>query len=281
MTKKRIIRISIFLLIVILVILFFVWQNNSIITTQIEIQNSKIPSEFHNYKIIQISDLHNKEFGNEQNRLLKKIKDERPDIIVVTGDLIDSNKTDIKTAMEFVAGAVNIAPTYFISGNHEIWSNDYLDLKSRLEKEKVTILEDQTVNLKINNSSIDLIGISDSSISRLGSYTEDISPDDTPLHMIEKNSYYKILLSHRPEWFTLYSKTDADLVLSGHAHGGQIRLPFIGGLIAPDQGFFPEYTSGVYEKNGTSMIVSRGLGNSVIPVRVFNRPEIIVVTLKN
>ncbi|WP_195990071.1 metallophosphoesterase [Clostridium sp. D53t1_180928_C8] len=260
---------------------FFKWQNNSISISEIVFKNDIVPKGFLGYKILHISDLHNKEFGSKQNRILSKIEKIDPDIIVITGDLIDSNNTNIDVAMELINGAINIAPIYYVSGNHEAWSGSYSDIKSRLENSGVVVLDNQKIEVFNDNDSIDIIGLSDPSFieSDWLEYAGNTKTKNLLTTLTEDSSNFKILLSHRPELFDIYSNSNVNLIFSGHAHGGQIRLPFIGGLIAPNQGFFPKLTEGIHTSNNTSMIISRGLGNSIIPVRIFNRPELIVVTL--
>lgn len=261
---------------------FFRWQNNSITISETVFKNDTIPETFKGYKILQISDLHNKEFGSKQNKILAKIEKINPDIIVVTGDLIDSNKTNINTSMELINKAINIAPIYYVSGNHEAWSGLYEDLKSKLENSGVVVLHNKKIKFFNNNDSIDIIGLADTSFikSNLLEYDSNVETNNLLNKLTKDSTNFKILLSHRPELFDIYSSSNVDLIFSGHAHGGQFRLPFIGGLVAPDQGFFPKLTEGIHSNNNTSMIVSRGLGNSIIPLRIFNKPELIVVTLE-
>ncbi|WP_338631638.1 metallophosphoesterase [Clostridium baratii] len=260
---------------------FFYWQNNSIFINEMTFKNDNIPDSFKGYKILQISDLHNKEFGSKQNKILGKIERINPDIIVITGDLIDSNNTNINTAMELINGAINIAPIYYVSGNHEAWSGSYNDLKDKLKNSGVVVLDNQKIEVFNDSDSIDIIGLADISFREADflEYGEDIKTNKLLNTLTEGSNNFKILLSHRPELFDIYSNSSVNLIFSGHAHGGQFRLPFIGGLIAPDQGFFPKLTEGIHTSNDTSMIISRGLGNSIIPLRIFNRPELIVVTL--
>lgn len=267
-----------------IIILMCYWQNNSITTTRIDYSNTKIPSSFHEFVIAQISDLHNKEFGDKQSKLVQAVMDAKPDIIVVTGDLIDSNKTNIDVAMEFIEQAALIAPIYYVSGNHEKWSGVYDKLTNILIQAGVTILDDQSALLERNGETISLIGLQDPA------FTPSDYIDQSHTYIFEEKleslsnpvpPNFNILLSHRPELMDVYSNKNIDLVFAGHAHGGQFRIPFVGGLIAPDQGFFPQYTSGIYVEGETSMIVSRGLGNSIIPLRILNQPELVVVTLKS
>ncbi|PCN44807.1 phosphoesterase [Brevibacillus laterosporus] len=256
------------------------WGNTAIQTTKININNEKIPESFDGFTIVQVSDLHNAEFGNNQSRLLNAIKAVSPDFIAVTGDLIDSNHTDVAKAMEFINGAIEIGPVYYVTGNHEARSDQYAKLKQQMLEAGVIMLEDEGTTIKREGASIRLFGLNDPNFTATDDAYESTAMVDTKLKaMLSKNNEYTILLSHRPELFEIYAENSIDMVLSGHAHGGQVRLPFIGGLVAPNQGFFPKYSEGVHEKEQTKMIVSRGLGNSIIPVRINNRPELVVITL--
>lgn len=257
------------------------WGNTSIQTTYIDISSEKITVGFDGFVIAQVSDLHNAEFGNHQDRLLNAVKEVSPDVIAVTGDLIDSSRTDLAKAMEFINGAVKIAPVYFVTGNHEAWTVEYTKLEQQMMEAGVIILDDESITIKSKEDSIHLLGLKDPDFVGISEPYERTAMIDTNLKsMVSKNNEYTILLSHRPELFDVYAANNVDLVLSGHAHGGQVQLPFVGGLVAPDQGFFPKYSKGVYEEKETKMVVSRGLGNSIIPLRVNNRPELVIVTLK-
>lgn len=276
--KHKKIRI---LIIIASISLFCVWQNNHIIITKVSHVNAKIPEEFNGYTIVQISDLHNKKFGKNQEYLLEKIRTISPDIIVITGDLIDRRKYDLNTAIIFINGAMKIAPVYYVSGNHEAWSNDYKNISQRLLSCGVQILDDSKVKLIKGEAEVEILGLSDPDFLT-SHYIDgtDSSKLEEQLMCLSDDSVFQILLSHRPELFDLYVNKNIDLIFSGHAHGGQVRMPFIGGLVAPDQGLFPKYTSGVHVQNQSTLLVSRGLGNSIIPVRIFNRPEIVAVTLQ-
>ena len=261
-------------LILLSVIGFVLYQNNIIEKTYIEYSSGRVPEAFNGYKVVHISDLHNKRFGKNQEKLLKKIEEASPDIIVITGDLIDRRKYNLEVALSFVKGAVDIAPVYYVSGNHEAWSGKYEEIKDELISLNVQVLDDEKISIHRKDEFIDIIGLKDPDFHT----SNDL--EDQLMNLSEENNF-QILLSHRPELINLYSKEKIDLIFSGHAHGGQFRLPFIGGIIAPDQGLFPEYTSGLYVKDKSTLIVSRGLGNSIIPLRLFNQPEIIVLTIKN
>lgn len=281
--KNKIIRTIFVLAVVIFAIsLFCMWQNNEITTTQIDYSNAKIPEEFNGYRIVHISDLHNKQFGQNQERLLIKIQAVSPDIIVVTGDLIDRRKYDLDTAMVFINGAMKIAPVYYVSGNHEAWSGDYKNISEKLRSSGVQILDDTKATLFKGKGKIEILGLSDPDFLT-SSYMDGTNSSKLKEHLrgLSDDSVFQILLCHRPELFDLYANEKIDLIFSGHAHGGQFRIPFVGGLVAPDQGLFPKYTSGAYTQNKSTMVVSRGLGNSIVPMRIFNRPEIVVVTLRS
>lgn len=252
---------------------FLYWQNNGLMLTQ-KTYSKNVPKGFEGYKILQVSDLQNKAFGRNQEKLLEKIQNATPDIIVITGDLIDRNRTNLDTAMTFVEGAVNIAPVYYVSGNHEHQSGCFDELLEQLTEAGVTVLENGKSIIEKNGNTIEIIGLADKRVNPY--YAQALS---TLLKGTENGTFH-LLLSHRPELFETYVENHVNLALTGHAHGGQIRLPFIGGVFAPNQGFFPTYTEGIYEKNNTAMVVSRGLGNSTFPFRIFNRPELVLVTLE-
>lgn len=280
--SRRVKAMIIVALLIIGCIIFSIWQNNSIVISNFNYNSAIVPEEFNNFKIVHISDLHNKVFGKEQDKLIDKVEDLEPDIIVITGDLIDRRRYNLEKSMYFINSAVEIAPIYYVSGNHEAWSGRFPEIEERLIEAGVKIIDDSETEIRRGNNSIKLLGLSDPDFLT-SDYIDgtDTSKLEENLIRLSDGEEFKILLSHRPELFELYSDNNIDMIFSGHAHGGQIRIPFIGGLIAPDQGFFPKYTAGNYTSNISTMYVSRGLGNSLFPVRVFNRPEIISVTLKS
>ena len=264
-----------------LISLYLYYENNYLQVSNYTIESNKLPNDFDNFKIAQISDFHNTKSKKLTNDLVEKIKNSKPNIIVITGDLVDSYKTNINIAISFVKKINNIAPIYYVTGNHEARIDNYNELKDKLEENKVIILDDKLEIIKNNNSEINLIGIDDPTFN-FNTYRNDSTIIQDSLVPIQYNkNNFNILLSHRPELIETYAKNNFDLVLSGHSHGGQIRIPFIGGLIAPNQGLFPKYTNGIYETDNTKMIVSRGIGNSILPFRVNNRPELVIIELKN
>ena len=262
----------------IIIIAFLYWQNNDIVITNIDVNNGNIPSNFDKFKILQVSDLHNKKFGKNQNKLVKLTKKINPDIIVVTGDAIDIRKTNMDIAINYLSQIAKSYPTYYVSGNHERRIKGYNRFEELLIQNNVKVLNNKYKNIKIGNKEISLIGMKDISFIKSKDKRKEYL---NTLKDIKKevNNNFTILLSHRPEIIDIYSQSKVDLVFTGHAHGGQIRLPFIDGLFAPNQGLLPKYTSGKFKNGSTEMIVSRGLGNSLFPFRIFNRPELIVTTL--
>ncbi len=280
---KRI-TLIIFLIIFALLAVWTLWGNTALMTNEFKITSgSRLPASFSGFRIAHVSDLHNAEFGKGNTKLLQMIAGSRPDIIVMTGDLVDSNRTDIGVALAFAGECVKIAPTYYVTGNHEalISQPEYETLKTGLAAAGVTVLEDEAVRLERGGEEIALIGLADPDFTIKGDLFGEVpSMAAAKLkNLVSEENVYTILLSHRPELFDTYVSSHIDLVLSGHAHGGQFRFPLIGGLIAPDQGFFPKYDAGLFTENNTNMVISRGLGNSVVPLRFNNRPELILIEL--
>lgn len=268
--------------VLILLIAWIAWGNTALEVSEFVVSSEKLPESFSGYRIAQISDLHNAQFGEENSQLLELLESTDPDCIVLTGDLVDSRRTDVEVAVSFGERAVKIAPVYYVNGNHESRIEEYEDLKAGLEKAGVTVLENQVVPLERSGQQIYLTGVNDPNFQTDFLFDEPEQVLRWELDQVtpEKDGYW-ILLSHRPEYFDLYREYGVDLVFTGHAHGGQFRLPFVGGIAAPGQGLFPKYDDGLYTEAGTSMLVSRGLGNSLFPFRVNNRPEIVVAELRS
>ena len=277
MKKRKIIILVVFLFL--FMVSWLLWGNLSVETSQLKVTSKDLPQEFDKFSIAHISDLHNAEYGKNNEKLIDILKSESPDIIAITGDLIDSNNTDLEVAISFAQQAAKIAPCYFVAGNHEAWiGSQYEELKTSLENVGVTILQDEAIELYYGDKCIQLIGLNDPDFSERDSFLSE-SILETKLSQMNIRDGFTMLLSHRPECFNVYQNKNIDLVLSGHAHGGQFRLPFLVGVIAPNQGFFPKYDAGIYTENGTTMIVSRGIGNSIIPLRINNRSEIVIIEL--
>lgn len=280
-TKKKFIVLATIVAILILLIIWIAYGNTDLEIYKYNVKSEDIPSEFDNFRIVQISDLHNAEFGENNEKLLLMLKQADADIIAITGDMIDSRNTDIDVAISFAQKAINIAPVYYVNGNHESRVlGEYEKLKQGLIDAGVTILENSSADITIGDEAITLIGLNDSSFT-MEEYVDDTMMQNVShqlMSVVPDNDNYKVLLAHKPHYFDAYAGK-VDLVLSGHAHGGQFRIPFIGGLVAPGQGLFPEYYEGSYIKEDTEMIVSRGIGNSIIPFRINNKPEIVVAEL--
>lgn len=271
MKKEIIIKGAICLFAVVAFIIYCVWEDNAISISHYIYKSQKISDDLNGYKIVQISDLQNKSFGDKSVHLLDKIAEEAPDIIVVTGDLADRNHTDIPAALDFMEGAVKIAPVYYVTGNHEhgLSEENFNILMDGMKNFGVIILENKCVSIAEGDSSFNLIGLFDNHLT-----------DDSLSGITPQTDNFNILLAHEPQFIEKYAAENIDLVFSGHAHGGQFRIPFIGGVYAPGQGLWPKYTEGMHTVNDTTMVISRGLGNSLFPIRINNRPEIVVLELR-
>ena len=272
--KRRRIVIILLLLLLIVGILGIIWGNSSLVTTEYTISSPALPDAFRGLRIVQLSDLHNAEFGTDNRRLLEAVSAAEPDLIFLTGDLLDSRRTDAAIALEFVREVIKIAPVYYSLGNHEGRIPEiYEPFEEELRKLGVQVLRNEVAVLEREGQQLYIAGIDD---------PEFFPSQEAFLECLNELCHddgYTLLLSHRPELFAEYCDAGAELVFSGHAHGGQFRLPWVGGLYAPHQGALPEYDAGLFSQDGTSLIVSRGLGNSIFPFRLFNRPEIVVALL--
>ncbi len=250
------------------------WENHSLSRTRLTLVCPDLPEAFSGLRIVHLSDLHGAWFGAGQARLLRQVEALRPDLIFLTGDLLCSRKPRLGPALALGQGCADLTPTYFTSGNHEDRMPEEAELLRRgLAASGVVVLEDQLRVLTRGGRRLSVLGLSDRTCRggdpalRLGQLTRQAAGS------------FRLLLSHRPERMALYTALGIEVVFSGHAHGGQIRLPGIGGLFAPDQGVLPRYTAGAYRVGPTAMVVSRGLGPSQFPLRMGNRPEIVLVRL--
>ncbi len=283
MNKKRIVIICVIVFLTsALVFTVLNIDNYNIGVTEYTIKSNNLPASFDGFKIVQLSDLHNEDFGDGNQGLLNLIISQKPDIIIVTGDSIDSRRTDTEITLDFFKKLKDVAPVYLVIGNHElrVSTEEFYKLLDTSENMGINVLRNESVFIEKESDKIQIIGVDDVT------YFSD-TPDEYKIILkenIEKTddiNTFSILLSHHPEVFDVYASTEVDLVFSGHAHGGQIRLPFgIGGVIAPEQYLFPKYDEGVFEKDGTTMIISRGLGNSILPLRINNPPELVVATIE-
>ena len=255
-------------------------ENQALELNSYTISSQRLPTAFEGFRIAQVSDLHNAEMGENNEKLLTALQDSHPDIIVLTGDLIDSRKTKVDVALDFVENALQIAPCYYVTGNHEARVQEYTALKEGLTSLGVEVLENARTEVEFSGERIAILGVDDPSFQEdyLFGDAETVMRGNLSTLTSETDSF-TILLSHRPELFDIYVEFGIDVVFSGHAHGGQFRLPLIGGSFAPNQGFFPKYDGGIFTQGRTNMVVSRGVGNSIIPFRINNKPEVILIEL--
>lgn len=280
--KKKLMIFSAVAVFLLTLILWIVWGNRALQLNTYSVSSETLPKTFDGYRIAHVSDLHNSEMGKNNEQLLALLKEAKPDMIAMTGDLIDSRRTNVDIALQFAEKAMQIAPCYYVTGNHEARVSEYDDLKNGLTELGVTVLDDARVSLEQNREILTILGINDPSFKTDYLFGNDASVTETQLQKLtNENDGFTVLLSHRPELFEVYADNNIDLALSGHAHGGQFRLPFIGGLVAPHHGFFPKYDAGLYTYGSTTMIVSRGIGNSIFPFRFNNRPEVVLIELQS
>lgn len=270
---------AIFVLVVALFCGWFIWQQESIVTDTYTISSGKLPAAFEGLRIVHLSDVHGKEFGADSARLLEAVAALEPDIIAVTGDLID-DEAQLEMVPALARGLSAIAPTYYVTGNHEWAVRRVNDLKALLEENGVTVLTNEYVLLEREGASIVLAGLDDPNgpaDQKTGAQLRaEIAAD-------VGGDVYTVLLSHR-DTVEDYAAWGYDLVLCGHGHGGIFRIPIIDkGLLSTDRTFFPEYDGGAYQIGSAGWcVVSRGLGSNTVPIhafRLFNRPHLPLVVL--
>ena len=279
--KRRTIIIAVAAVLLALAV-WTVWGNTALELNTYKVSSDALSDAFNGYRIAHVSDLHNAEMGDDNEKLLAMLRAAEPDMIAITGDMIDSRNTDVEVALNFAEKAMQIAPCYYVTGNHEARVSEYDELKAGLEACGVIVLENEREQIEMSGEFITILGVDDPSFNTDYLFGDSASVVSSTLAEIStEDDVFTVLLSHRPELFDTYVACGMDLTLSGHAHGGQFRLPFVGGLVAPNQGFFPKYDSGIYTENGTNMIVSRGIGNSLLPFRFNNRPEVILIELRS
>ncbi len=258
-------------------VLFARWENTSLEVDRFDPAFSDLPAGFDGCRIVVLSDLHGAEFGEDNADLFETVAEQAPEYIFYLGDLEDKYRGPEPGFAETVAAGLSaIAPTYYVTGNHEWAIGDVPELKERLEAQGVTVLSNSFVTLERNGDTVVLAGIDDPN-----GYADQKPPETVAAEVYAAcGDPFWMLLAHRNDHFEAqYSLLGADLVLSGHGHGGIIRLPFTDGLLSTDRTLFPSYTAGLYEANGSALFVTRGLGNSGPSFRLFNRPEVAVVTL--
>lgn len=252
---------------------------NGLVIRHYTVNTSKLNKD-QSFRIVLISDLHSTIHGSEQSRIADRIRSQNPDVIALAGDIADDVQP-IKGTSLFLETIKDIAPVFYVTGNHEIWSRDIDNIKDIFRHYDVTVLENESVEWEIREVSIIIGGAEDPEINRYerrqSNWEEEIR---VAFCELESNEQFKVLLSHRPEQISVYKDLSFDLVLSGHAHGGQVRIPFLlNGLLAPNQGWFPKYAGGLYEHDGFTHIVSRGVSFNPRLPRIFNPPEIVVIDI--
>lgn len=241
-----------------------------------EVASQKLPESFDGFKIVQLSDLHGAEFGEDGIGLVEKVKELEPDIIALTGDFV-TDEGDLAAVEKLAARLVKLCPVYFVSGNHEFGSGLAVKVRNILERAGVKYLSNEYLTINRGDDEILLGGVEDPL-----AYADMLSPDELAQKMNDAApDAFKILLGHRNYWMTEYPELPVDLIFCGHAHGGLIRIPGVGGLIGTDRRLFPDFDAGEYNNGRYTLIVSRGLGNSVPIPRIFNRPEIVCVELSS
>jgi len=262
---------------------FLYLENTCLQVTKYEISCCNLPQDFDGFKIALVSDLHGNKFGDAQSGLVSAISEFEPDIIAIAGDLVDERDFTLAPALSLLEGIHGLAPAYYVCGNHEVCSGNLHSIQTQLERFGVHALRNQAISFTRGNSKLAVAGLDDplNFETRFGQQKRHVGQILSQITSHVAGATFTILLSHRPEFIDTYAAHDISLVLSGHAHGGLVRLPGIGGLIAPGQGLMPRYTNGVYASGNTVMVVSRGLGNSgALQVRIFNRPELVLITLR-
>lgn len=241
-----------------------------------EVKSQKLPESFDGFKIVQLSDLHGAEFGEDGMELVEKVKELEPDIIALTGDFV-TDEGDLAAVEKLAARLTELCPVYFISGNHEFGSGLAVKVRNILERAGVKYLSNEYLTISRGEDGILLGGVEDPL-----AYADMLSPDELAQKMNDAApDAFKILLGHRNYWMTEYPELPVDLIFCGHAHGGLIRIPGVGGLIGTDRRLFPDFDAGQFNNGRYTLIVSRGLGNSVSIPRIFNRPEIVCVELSS
>ena len=250
---------------------YLAFENEALMLTQYDFASSKVPESFDGFKICHLSDIHVKRAGRNYTRLVNMVSEQEPDIIVISGDLVDSRDSDVASAVSLVGLLREIAPVCYVTGNHEerLPTDVYLDVIGQLSGIGARVLNETAEQIERGGEYINIIGLFD---------REEFSAET--LKGLIKEDGLNILLNHRPQFAPDYAEAGADLTFCGHAHGGQVRIPFVGGAIAPDQYFFPEFYEGMHWYDGRATVISRGIGNSLMSFRVNNRPEVIILTLK-
>lgn len=275
--KKYRKRIIMCLAIILLLGLLVLDSGCRIVSSEYEVSSPNLPESFEDFTIVQLSDLHGRIFGKDSARLVRLAADQEPDIIVITGDMADENTGDFAGIESLLSQLGDIAPVYYVSGNHEWWARCLPELESIFARQNVRYLKNEYVMLEREGESIALLGAEDPN----GPANMISPPELVETLETEQGEGFRVLLGHRNYWRDNYPELDVDLIFCGHAHGGIVRIPFAGGLVGTNFELFPDDVEGAVESGRYTMIVSRGLGNSVPVPRFFNNPELVAVKLKS
>lgn len=279
----------IWMLVILVFALFLIYvirANHHIQVTVRKYVNGKLPEAFAGFRIVQLSDIHADLPGKKAERIMQAVRQSQPDIVVITGDVVDhvhNKPRQFARAQKLLQDLGREFQCYYVTGNHEYMHPECEEMIPFIEQHTdIHVLHDSVALLERGGQQVHIWGVDDPYALYQGKVpAKYCTPAEQFKQKLQKHRPQKeafhILLSHRPEFFETYVNQGFDLVFTGHAHGGQFRGPFGVCVIAPDQGLFPKLTQHFHCSNGTTMYISRGLGNSVVPLRLFNDPEIVVV----
>ena len=273
---KRIRRLLTLLALFALAAGFVYWQNFTLQVETVELFFESLPPQFDGLRVAELSDLHGRSFGKNNVRLLRALQKARPDMICICGDLFDE-KTDLTMLEPLLTGLTDIAPVYYVTGNHEWQVKNLREILQKMRAWGVTVLENEERVLFRGGAEMVVAGVHDP----CGPYDM-----KTPAALVRElrsaqGNDFILMLSHRNDELAMWSQLGVQLVLSGHCHGGVVRLPFVGGVFGTRRELFPEYDAGVYRQDGTTLFVSRGLGYTNVHFRLFNRPHVPIMILRS
>lgn len=259
--------------------------------TRYEVKSSRLSGMRRKIKILFLSDLHNRVYGPGNQELLQAVRNEKPDLILIGGDmLVGKENVSYVTALDFVRQLPSVCRVFYANGNHEgrmkespeIYNRAYEEYRNPLEESGVVFLENETCGITINGQELSVCGLELPVYTYRKFHRSDISAGDVKEYLgrsPEQNGCFTILLAHNPAYMDAYLEWGADLILSGHLHGGLIRIPGLGGIVTPQGFFFPKYSGEMTSVEGKTVIVSRGLGSHTLNIRLFNTPELLSITL--
>lgn len=255
---------------------FVYWQNFTLQVEPVELFFESLPPQFDGLRVAELSDLHGRSFGKNNVRLLRTLQKARPDMICICGDLFDE-KTDLTMLEPLLTGLTDIAPVYYVTGNHEWQVKNLREILQKMRAWGVTVLENEGRVLSRGGAEMVVAGVHDP----CGPYDM-----KTPAALVRElrsaqGNDFILMLSHRNDELAMWRQLGVQLVLSGHCHGGVVRLPFVGGVFGTRRELFPEYDAGVYRQDGTTLFVSRGLGYTNVHFRLFNRPHVPIMILRS